>query len=383
MPPMTRTDPPIDQTAADSDERFMALALALGRRALGNAWPNPAVGAVLVRDESGEPIVVGRGWTQPGGRPHAETEAIRRAGAAAHGATLYVTLEPCSHHGKTPPCADAIIAAGITRVVSALEDPNPEVAGKGHARLRAHGIKVDIGVGTAEAARAHAGHISRIRSRRPHITLKLAVSSDDKAALAGRRPAAITGQSARDRVHLMRAQNDAIMVGIGTVLCDDPQLTSRLPGMAGRSPVRVVLDTQLRLPLARALVATAQAVPTWVVAGPDADTETQQTLQNHGLKVFRVGAHGAQLDLAAVMTLLAQQGITRLMVEGGPILAAALVAENLVDAAVLLRSRRPIGGEGIDALEGMPLTALTQSPHLRARAIESLGEDIAETFERA
>jgi diaminohydroxyphosphoribosylaminopyrimidine deaminase/5-amino-6-(5-phosphoribosylamino)uracil reductase len=383
MPPMTRTDPSIDQTAADSDKRFMALALALGRRALGNAWPNPAVGAVLVRDENGAPIVVGRGWTQPGGRPHAETEAIRRAGAAARGATLYVTLEPCSHHGKTPPCADAIIAAGITRVVSALEDPNPEVAGKGHTRLRTHGIKVDIGVGTAEAARAHAGHISRIRSGRPHITLKLAVSTDGKVALAGRRPAAISGQSARDRVHLMRAQNDAIMVGIGTVLCDDPQLTCRLPGMASRSPVRVVLDTQLRLPLARALVTTAQAVPTWVVAGPDASTEAQQALQKHGLKVFRVEAHGTQLDLAAVMTLLAQQGITRLMVEGGPILAAALVAENLIDEAVLLRSPRPIGGEGIDALEGMPLTALTQSPHLRARAIESLGEDIAETFERA
>jgi diaminohydroxyphosphoribosylaminopyrimidine deaminase/5-amino-6-(5-phosphoribosylamino)uracil reductase len=383
MPPMTRTDPSIDQTAADSDKRFMALALALGRRALGNAWPNPAVGAVLVRDENGAPIVVGRGWTQPGGRPHAETEAIRRAGAAARGATLYVTLEPCSHHGKTPPCADAIIAAGITRVVSALEDPNPEVAGKGHTRLRTHGIKVDIGVGTAEAARAHAGHISRIRSGRPHITLKLAVSTDGKVALTGRRPAAISGQSARDRVHLMRAQNDAIMVGIGTVLCDDPQLTCRLPGMASRSPVRVVLDTQLRLPLARALVTTAQAVPTWVVAGPDASTEAQQALQKHGLKVFRVEAHGTQLDLAAVMTLLAQQGITRLMVEGGPILAAALVAENLIDEAVLLRSPRPIGGEGIDALEGMPLTALTQSPHLRARAIESLGEDIAETFERA
>jgi diaminohydroxyphosphoribosylaminopyrimidine deaminase / 5-amino-6-(5-phosphoribosylamino)uracil reductase len=380
---MTRTDPSIDQTAADGDERFMALALALGRRALGNAWPNPAVGAVLVRDQNGEPIVVGRGWTQPGGRPHAETEAIGRAGAAARGATLYVTLEPCSHHGKTPPCTDAIIAAGITRVVSALEDPNPEIAGKGHARLRAHGIKVDIGVGTAEAARAHAGHISRIRSRRPHITLKLAVSADGKVALAGRRPAEITGQSARDRVHLMRAQNDAIMVGIGTVLSDDPQLTCRLPGMASRSPVRVVLDTQLRLPLARALVTTAQAVPTWVVAGPDASTQAQQALQNQGLKVFRVGAHGGQLEFAAVMTLLAQQGVTRLMVEGGPILAAALVAENLLDEAVLLRSRRPIGGEGIDALEGMPLTALTQSPHLRARAIESLGEDIAETFERA
>ena len=178
--------------AAD-DARFMALAFALGRRGLGNTWPNPAVGAVIVKDG----VIVGRGWTQPGGRPHAEVEALRRAKKAAQGATLYVTLEPCSHQGKSPPCADAIIKAGIARVVSALEDPNPEVAGQGHARLREKGIAVDVGLGADEARRVHAGHIMRMTDGRPHVTLKLAVSADGKAGLAGRKPAAITGEAAR------------------------------------------------------------------------------------------------------------------------------------------------------------------------------------------
>src|SRR6201987_2258696 len=221
------------------DARFMALGLALGRRGLGNTWPNPAVGAVIVRNESEGPVVVGRAWTQPGGRPHAEIEALRRAGAAARGATMYVTLEPCSHYGKSPPCADAIVAAGIARVVAALEDPNPEVAGAGHARLRAAGIAVEVGLGSQEARRAHAGHIRRIRDGRPHVTLKLAVSADGKAGAAGRRPAAITGEAARARVHRMRAMNDAILIGIGTARADDPQLTCRLPGLEARSPVRV------------------------------------------------------------------------------------------------------------------------------------------------
>src|ERR1700691_1530903 len=223
----------------------MALALTLGRRGLGRTWPHPAVGAVIVKNG----MIVGRGWTQPGGRPHAEVEALRRAGAAARGATMYVTLEPCSHHGKTPPCADAIIAAGIARVVSALEDPNPEVAGAGHARLRAAGIAVEVGLGAAEARRAHAGHIRRMRDGRPHVLLKLAVSADGKAGAAGRRPLAITGEPARERVHLMRAQSDAIMIGIGTALADDPLLTCRLPRMEKDSPVRVVLDGELRLPV--------------------------------------------------------------------------------------------------------------------------------------
>src|SRR5579864_2671787 len=215
-----------DSKAADL--RFMQLALALGRRGQGRTWPNPAVGAVIVKDG----VIVGRGWTQAGGRPHAEVEALRRAGEAARGATLYVTLEPCSHHGKTPPCADAVIAAGIARVVSALEDPNPEVAGQGHARLRAAGIAVEVGVGAEAARRDHAGHIRRMRQGRPQVMLKLAISADGKAGAAGRRPLAITGERVRDRVHLLRAQSDAIMIGIGTALADDPLLTCRLPGMA-------------------------------------------------------------------------------------------------------------------------------------------------------
>jgi diaminohydroxyphosphoribosylaminopyrimidine deaminase / 5-amino-6-(5-phosphoribosylamino)uracil reductase len=360
-----------------TDERFMAHALTLGRRGLGQTWPNPSVGAVIVRDGA----VVARGVTQPGGRPHAETEALRRAGGAARGATIYVTLEPCSHHGKTPPCADAIIAAGIARVVSALDDPNPEVAGQGHARLRAAGIVVDVGTGADEARRAHAGHIRRIRDGRPQVLLKLAVSADGKAGLPGRRPVALTGEAAWARVHLMRAQADAIMVGIGTVLSDDPKLTCRLPGMDGRSPVRVVLDTRLRLPPTSALVRTARRTPVWVIAGHAAEGETEAQLRAHGVEVLRVDEIARKLDLRAVLALLAQRGITRLMIEGGPILAAQLLKADLVDEAALLHAPKALG-EGIDALEGLPLTAVTQSPCLAARAIETAGADRIELYER-
>src|ERR1700756_2049698 len=189
------------------DERFMALALSLGRRGLGRTWPNPAVGAVIVKDG----IIIGRGWTQPGGRPHAEAEALARAGEAARGATLYVTLEPCSHVGKSPPCADAVIAAGISRVVSAIEDPNPLVAGQGYAKLRAAGITVETGLGAREAAHDHAGHFRRIRDKRPHVILKLAVSSDDRIAAAGHQTVPITAEAGRTRVHLLRAQCGAIL----------------------------------------------------------------------------------------------------------------------------------------------------------------------------
>ena len=367
--------------SASLDQRFMSLALALGRRGLGNTWPNPAVGAAVVRHD-GEPVIVGRGWTQPGGRPHAETEALRRAGAAARGATLYATLEPCSHHGKTPPCTDAIIAAGITRVVSAIEDPNA-LAGRGHALLRANGIAVDVGVGAAEARRAHAGHIRSVCDHRPHVSLKLAVSADGKTGLAGRKPAPITGEPARARVHLMRAMHDAILIGIGTALADDPQLTCRLPGMASRSPARVVLDSGLRLPVASALVGSARETPVWVIAGESAPTEVEAILAARGVEVFRLSATGGKLDMLAALRVLAARGITRLMVEGGPTVAAALVAADLVDEAVLLRSPNPIGPDGIDVLEAMPLTALTASPKLRSRGIETVGEDTIETFERA
>ena len=359
----------------------MSLALALGRRGLGNTWPNPAVGAVIVRDEGGTPVVVGRGWTQPGGRPHAETEALRRAGAAARGATMYVTLEPCSHHGKTPPCADAVVAAGIRRVVSAIEDPNPEVAGQGHARLRAAGIAVEVGVGAAEARRAHAGHIRRITDGRPHVTLKLALSADDKAGLAGRRPVAITGEAVRARVHRLRAMNDAILIGIGTALADDPQLTCRLPGMEKFSPVRGVLDAQLRLRPDSALARTARATPVWVVAAPAASSDAARALTAQGVEVLHAPAQSGRLDLAAVLRLLAERGITRLMVEGGPIVAAAFVAADLVDEAVLFRSPKVIGPDGIAALEGLGLDALTGK--LASQGREPVDHDSVEFFARA
>ncbi len=371
---------PMAELFTDQDRRFMALALALGRRGLGNTWPNPAVGAVVVRYDDAGPVIVGRGWTQPGGRPHAETEALHRAGAEARGATLYVTLEPCSHYGKTPPCTDAVTAAGIARVVSALEDPNTEVAGKGHALLRQRGLVVDIGLGADDARLAHAGHIRRICDHRPHVTLKLAISADGKAGLAGRRPAPITGSAAQARAHLLRAMNDAIAVGIGTALADDPQLTCRLPGLAARSPVRIVLDAAMRLPPAGALARSARDTPVWLFAAADAAGKAAPTLAAQGVEIIRVPAVGGALDLAAVLGVLAGRGITRLMVEGGPTVAAGFLRAGLVDEAVLLRSPRPIGADGIDAIEGLPLTALTGSPNLRSRGVEAVGDDAIEHF---
>jgi diaminohydroxyphosphoribosylaminopyrimidine deaminase/5-amino-6-(5-phosphoribosylamino)uracil reductase len=374
---MSLQDAQTASEAAVDDARFMALALTIGRRGLGNTWPNPAVGAVIVKNG----VILARGWTQEGGRPHAEIEALRRAKKTAQGATIYVTLEPCSHNGKSPPCADAIIKAGIARVVSALEDPNPEVAGKGHDKLRTKGIAVEIGLGAEEARRAHAGHILRVTQNRPHVLLKLAISADGKVGLAGRKPAAISGEAARQRVFQMRAQSDAIMVGIGTVLSDNPQLTCRLPGIEARSPVRVVLDAQLRVPLATSVVATVRETPTWVFAARKASKLAEEILQQRGCKVFRVEDEDGRLDLETVLKTLAGQGITRLMVEGGPILAAGLVAADLVDGAALFYSEKLIGDDGISPLEGMPLNVLTS--HLHVQNSEQLGVDTLEKFERA
>ncbi len=368
-----------ESAAADAvgqDRRFMALALSLGRRGLGRTWPNPAVGAVIVKDG----VIVGRGWTQAGGRPHAEIEALGRAGAAAHGATMYVTLEPCSHHGKSPPCADAVIAAGISRVVSALEDPNPEVAGAGHARLRAAGINVDVGVGAEAARRDHAGHIRRMRDGRPQVTLKLAISADGKAAAAGRKPVAITGDAVRDRVHLLRAQSDAIMIGVGTALADDPMLTCRLPGMAKNSPVRIVLDSRLRLPVASRLVQSAYEVPVWAVAGSRASLEAESILLAHGVEVLRSPESTDPLDLKDVLGRLAARGVTRLMVEGGPTLTSALIAADLVDAAVLFHSAKVVGDDGLDALDAAAQAILTE--RLKRVASEPVGADRQDVYER-
>jgi diaminohydroxyphosphoribosylaminopyrimidine deaminase/5-amino-6-(5-phosphoribosylamino)uracil reductase len=373
------------EAAREADRRYMQLALTLGRRGLGRTWPNPAVGAIVVRDG----VIVGRGWTQPGGRPHAEPEALRRAGEAARGATLYVTLEPCSHFGKSPPCADAIIAAGISRVVAAIEDPNPEVAGKGHAKLRAAGITVDVGLFAEEAARDHAGHFRRVRDGRPHVTLKLAVSADDKIGAAAGKPVAITGEAARTRVHLLRAQSDAILVGIGTVLADDPLLTCRLPGMAARSPVRVVLDRALRIPSGSRLVRSARETPLWVVASELAEAPAAGKLGAAGAQVLRIAPTPAPeldlkgLDLKAVLHALSVKGITRLMVEGGSRVASSFVAADLVDEVWLLRGWEAIGAGGVAALDALPLSEITQSPRLKLRASEALDKDALTIYERS
>ena len=363
-----------------ADQRFMQLALSLGRRGQGRTWPNPAVGALVVKDG----VIVGRGWTQAGGRPHAEPEALRRAGAAARGATLFVTLEPCSHFGKSPPCADAVIAAGIARVVSAIEDPNPEVAGQGHARLRAAGIAVEIGVGAEEAARDHAGHFRRIRDKRPHVILKLAVSPDDRIAAAGHRPVAVTGEAAKARVHLLRAQCDAILVGIGTVLSDDPLLTCRLPGMEARSPVRVVLDRALRIPGTSRLVHSARETPLWVVTSETAEAPAAMKLGASGAQVIRVptGLAKPGLDLAAVLHALSEKGVTRLLVEGGAKVASSFVTAGLVDEVWLLRGAHPVGADGVPALDAMPLSAIEQSPAFKRRASEMLQKDTLTIYER-
>jgi diaminohydroxyphosphoribosylaminopyrimidine deaminase / 5-amino-6-(5-phosphoribosylamino)uracil reductase len=361
---------------ATNDRRFMALALALGRRGLGRTWPNPAVGAVIVKN--GE--IVGRGWTQRGGRPHAEIEALRRAGEAARGATLYVTLEPCSHHGKSPPCADAVMASGIARVVSALQDPNPEVAGTGHARLRDAGIAVDVGIEAAAAARDHAGHIRRMCEGRPQVLLKLAISADGKVAGAERRRITITGDAVRNRVHLLRAQSDAIMVGTGTVFADDPVLTCRLPGMVELSPIRVVLDTGLRLPIGSRLLQTARETPLWVIGGEHAQAASEAALRAHGAKVVRVAEKNERLDLPTALKILGSRGITRLMVEGGPTVASALIADDLVDEAVLFHSDKIIGEGGLAALDARAQTMLDQ--HLKRISSERVGPDRQERYAR-
>ncbi|WP_341987648.1 bifunctional diaminohydroxyphosphoribosylaminopyrimidine deaminase/5-amino-6-(5-phosphoribosylamino)uracil reductase RibD [Azorhizobium sp. AG788] len=363
-------------SSPEEDEALMGEALAVGQLGLGRTWPNPSVGAVVVRQTSSGPQILGRAGTAPAGRPHAEPLALAQAGDAARGATLYVTLEPCSHYGRTPPCADAVIAAGITRVVAAIEDPDPRVRGRGVARMRAAGLWVTVGVGAERALEDHAGHIRRVTRGRPHVMLKMAISADGKVGLVGPQPRAITGEEARARVHAMRAQADAILVGIGTVLADDPRLTSRVPGLEDRSPLRVVLDSDLRLAVTSTLVRTAAQVPVWVICAEDAPADREKALVDLGVEVLRAPRTAAGgLDLAAVTKLLGLLGVTRLMVEGGPHVAAAFLEAGLVDEVTVLQSPDTVGESGIPALPGRPLSRLLEPVGFAVVERASLGRD--------
>ncbi len=363
-----------------ADIRFMSAAIAYARRGLGLTAPNPAVGCMIVKHG----VIVGRGATQPGGRPHAETVAIADAGEAAQGATLYVTLEPCSHHGVTGPCAQAVITSGVTRVVSAIEDPDSRVAGRGHAMLREAGIPVRVGVGAEAAMRGNLGHILRVGQGRPMVTLKLAETADGYAA-AGVHDARlmITGQAANNRVQIMRALHDAVMVGAGTALGDDPLLTVRLAGLEKRSPLRVILDTHLRLSLRSRLVATAAEHPVLVIAGEGASASARLALEAKGVAVdiAPLGANG-HIDLPSALSLLAQRGITRVFSEGGPLVAAALIEANLVDDVFIFRGAKPFGREGLPALDAMSRQRLADPKRFRAVDPVQLGQDQLVQYER-
>lgn len=364
-----------------TDTNFMRLALALGRRGLGTTWPNPSVGAVVVEPATGR--ILGTGATAPGGRPHGEPLALAAAGAAARGATLYVTLEPCSHHGRTPPCTDAILAAGIARVVSALEDPDPRVAGRGHALLREGGVAVETGLLRDEAARDHLGHITRVMRGRPAVHLKIARTRDGFCAAAGPERLRITGPVADGAVHLWRAHADAILIGIGTARADDPSLTVRLPGLSGRSPQRIVLDTHLRLSPASVLARTARDTPTLVLTTRSAPAHARRALEALGVEVAAVPADAAGgIDLPAALAHLGERGLTRLCSEGGPRLADALARADLIDSCTLVTGPIALGSAGGLPALGPALAEALAGDRFREAERSQLGPDEAVTYER-
>jgi diaminohydroxyphosphoribosylaminopyrimidine deaminase/5-amino-6-(5-phosphoribosylamino)uracil reductase len=368
---------PFPQTA--TDDAFMAAALALGRRNLGRTAPNPAVGALLVRDG----VVIARGWTAPGGRPHAEAIAMAAAGEAARGATLYVTLEPCAHHGATPPCVDSIIAGGVARVVTALEDPDPRVSGDGHARLRDAGIDVLVGPGAAAARADHLGHILRVTRRRPMITLKLAQTADGYAAGAAHDPRLhITGPIADAFTHVQRSLHDAIMIGGGTAREDDPLMTVRLPGMQQCKPLRVVLDEKLSLSPRSRLASTARETPLLVIAGAVSDEAVKAFEDATGAEVVCIATRDGLLDLTSALRLLAERGVTRVFSEGGPRVAESLLTDDLADEVILHTGVRPLGRAGRPALSAVARAALKDDSRYRLIETRALGADTMTRYAR-
>src|SRR3954471_23110095 len=334
---------------------MMRAALALARRSLGRTWPNPAVGCVIVRDGA----VVGRGRTRDGGRPHAEVDALKQAGDAARGATVYVTLEPCSHVGKSPPCADALVTAGVAKVVSALEDPNPQVNGAGHARLRSAGVAVEVGVGAKEAAEINAGFLMRVRESRPLFHLKMATSLDGRIATASGESQWITGAAARADGQRLRALHDGIVVGANTVAADDPVLTCRLPGLEAYSPIRIVLDSKARMPPGSKLALTANRTPVWLMCTQQAPSAAREALQAKGVEVIEVASNAQdRVDAAAVAQELGRRQLMRVLIEGGGKVAAAFLGAGLVDRVTSYQAGLLLGADSRSAVAPLGLEKL-------------------------
>ena len=342
-----------DGAGVARDRRFMAAAIRLSRRNIGRTRANPSVGTLIVRDEGDGGVIVGRGITAVGGRPHAETEALAEAGEQARGATAYVTLEPCAHHGHTPPCAAALIDAGIARVVGAAADPDPRVSGRGYAMLRAAGVDVIENVLASEAADAMAGYLIRSRNKRPEVILKLAVSRDGMIGRRGDGQVPITGPAARAQVHLLRSQCDAVLVGVETARADDPELTVRLPGLESRSPARIVLDPALRIPIDGKLVRSAKATPLMIATAVAGADERRRALAAAGAAFLAVELVDGAVALPELLEDLAALGMSRLLVEGGARTASAFLDAGLVDRLALFSGPEEIGPGGIAS----PLTA--------------------------
>lgn len=362
-----------------NDRRYMAAAIRLARKHAGLTSTNPSVGTLIVRDDGDGPVIVGRGVTDIGGRPHAETEALAQAGARARGATAYVTLEPCAHHGRTPPCASALVSAGVARVVGAASDPDSRVSGKGYAILRDAGIEVVEGVLAAEAADAMAGYLIRSLRKRPEVILKLALSVDGMIGKPGEGQIAITGAVARRQVHLMRAAVDAVIIGIGTALEDDPELTVRLPGLSARSPARIVLDRQARLPADSKLARSARAVPLLIAACAEADPSRKAELERTGARMLATETYDDRVALPELLEDLAAQGMSSVLVEGGAATARHFLEEGLVDRIALFSGAVVIGEGGLAA----PIDASRMPPGFELVREASFGDDRYQEWTRA
>ena len=358
----------------------MDAALNLARRGLGNVWPNPAVGCVIVKNNR----VVGRGWTLPGGRPHAETEALKNAGKDAFGSTAYVTLEPCNHYGQTPPCTEALILAGIKKVVIATLDPDKRVSGEGLKRLEEGGVDVEVGMARSEADKINQGFFSRVENSRPFITLKIATTLDGKIATRNGESEWITGEISRKFAHTLRASHDAVMVGSGTAVADNPSLTCRIPGIANKHKLRIVLDGRLRISEDGILAQTAKEVPVLIftLSGSKDKQKKIKRLENLGVIIVVLEINGERLDIRNVMTEISARGITRLLIEGGGTLAASAMATDLVDEIAWFRAPSVMGDDGLSAIAELGLDKLEKMATFSRKSLITLGEDSLEILAR-
>ena len=365
------------ETAAD-DLNHMRAALALARRGLGTTWPNPSVGCVLV----GGGRVIGRGYTGSCGRPHAESIALSIAGDAARGSTAYVTLEPCCHWGQTPPCTDALINAGVARVVIAALDPDKRVDSQGVARLRNAGVEVQHGLLGDEAREDLRGFFLRITEDRPEVTLKVATTLDGKIATVTGESQWITGPEARHMAHALRGRHDAVLAGVGTVVADDPELTSRIAGFRRSPVVRVIVDSHLRTSLTSKLALTAADAPVWFLVRDGVDPARLDAFVDLGATVIQVRSGAAGIDLMDGLKALALAGLTRVLVEGGGQVAASFVRNDLVDRIAWFHAPAIMGGDGWPSVEGYGTAKLAMMPRFVRHRATSLGRDMLTEFKR-